>query len=117
MTVRELINVLEETNFECRCDTYKGTAVMYTEVKEFNLNNFNTSSYGPMYVSGGGISIKKDGEQIGYFKYLGCLKNDEEMMKKEVVKIEKLKLSQYWNVSSSGNKYYDNSSELTIVVK
>ena len=116
MTVRELINVFEKTKFKSMCETYLLGKVIDRESEwEFTLSSFGCSCYGGQFVDT--ILIEQNEKVIASFSSLYGLKENNEIMKKEVVEIKEIKISHYLNQSSSGNKYYSNSGHLTIKVK
>lgn len=115
MKVREFIEVFKNIKIEAPCKTYSGSKVIEEKFVEFGLANFNISSYG--YILSGTFEFVKNGSLVGSFSSLHKLTLNSEIMDMELISVEKLHISHYKNLSSSGNKYYDNSCNLRFVVK
>lgn len=116
MKVKELINLFESTVFYSSCPTYFGSEKTNDEDhRNFSLKEFGTSSYG-------GYSCEtfifvKDGIKYRSFSSLESLKSDNDILNLEVVDIANIRISQYYNQSKNGKKYYDNGSVIKFVVK
>ena len=115
MKLKELIAVLEDTDFETSAPVYKGTSIINQKDMNFKLNTFGWSAWGGTKENA--IIIKFKDEKLEFSNY-HFIKSNEELMDREVRNIEKLLLNPHINTSSSGNEYWDMSCcQLIIVVE
>lgn len=121
MTVRELLEVLKETEFSCRQNIYAResmeTFVGYSGISKFKLNDFGDWQYGWTAGVYDFITIEKD--YIEYKKYCSIkdLYLDSEVIDLEVIKVKSLDLFNDLAQSSSKTNWGHNLSKIVIIVK
>lgn len=114
MKVKNYIELLEEIEFEATCEFYDYEERESIDEK-FDLKNFGKSCYSGYH--SGTFVFEKNGIVIATFSNIKELKTSSEVMNMEVVKISNFKVKQFYNVSQSGNEYYDNSCSIRFIVK
>ena len=116
MKLKELITVLEDTDFETTANVRKGwCGDVNKQVLNLKLSDFGCDSY--RHQRWDTLVIKFKDEKLE-FSSCYCLKSNEELMNREVVKVEKLQLDPFMNLSEKGDKYRDTySCQLIIVVE
>ena len=120
MTVKEFFEVLIDTEFECRRNSYSLNGIFKGEysTSSFNFNHFGNYNYGGW---GGGqrymIIIEREYKVIKEYKSIESLLKDEEVLQMEIIKVKKIKLVNDYYETSTGNKYRDNYSKFEICVR
>ena len=109
MKVKEFIEVLKNIKIKT---PWK---VIEEKSYEFWSGNFNVSCYG--HIGSGTFDFAKNRCLVSSFSSLYKLTLDTEIMNMEIISVEKMQISHYVNLSSSGDKYYGNSCKLRFAVK
>lgn len=114
MLLKEFLFVLAKTEFKCFMEGKKGEK----NTDSFDLRRFGQSNYGDFpYANTINITIKRlDGysKSISYYSFSQI---DEKILNMELTTIDDISLLTSLSVSSSGNKYVNNHSKLTLTVQ
>lgn len=117
MKLKELVNLLKETNFTTSAIVFEGSKIIEHKVVESTLASFGLSSwsaYGAKRKEDV-INIEFNGKILSFDQYSSIT---PELMECEVIKIKKIVFNPYINKSSSGNYYSDfYSCAIDITVK
>ncbi len=115
MKLKEAIELLEKIEFVTFAPIFEGTTKVGQQETFFGLSSFGNDSYGNRRSDA--LVIKFRNEKLE-FSSCHSLKLNEDLMNREVIKIEKIILEPYINKSSTGNKYGDMySCQLIIAVE